>query len=110
MYPPERQGNSPIAAQGGTLPIGYGSSLVGPLDLYLKEEEYSVGYIRLFVSTVPVSMDIIQQPPITQAPRHMRVSRSSAVAGTGVWGVRTIVLRVERNATTDIFAQKRVII
>ena len=110
MYPPERQGNSPIAAQGGTLPIGYGSSLVEPLELYLKDEEYSVGYIRLFVSTDPVSMDIIQQPPITQAPRHMRVPRSSAVADTGVWGVRTIVLRVERNATTDIFAQKRVII
>lgn len=98
MYPPPHQHSAALPPT-GELHIGYGSSLARPLKFYLKAgEEYDVGYLRLFVSSSPVPMENIQQVPISLAARHL--GQDPAIEDTGIWDVRTIVLRVDRNEPT----------
>jgi len=54
------------------------------------------------VSATPLPMEIIRQPPITDLARHWGTNPDVAP----VWGVRTIVMRVERENDHDIFTQR----
>lgn len=80
--------------------------MVIPLKFYLNlGEEHDVGYIRLFVSATQLPMEIIKQPPITQADRHLK--EEPEIADASIWDARTIVRRLDRNNPTgDIFAQQ----
>jgi hypothetical protein len=60
--------------------------LGSPLKFYLRKgEDYDVGYIRLFVSTTDLPMEIIKQPPITESDRHYE--EDPEIADIGVWDV-----------------------
>jgi len=90
------------------LAIGFESSFVRPLKFFLNDgEKFDVGYLRLFVSSTPLPMEIIRQPPITNLARHYGSDPGIADVAS-VWGVRTIVVRVEREDETsnaDIFTR-----
>jgi hypothetical protein len=88
------------------LEIGFGPSLVNPLNFYLNEgEERDVGYIRLFVSATQTPMEIIKQRSITEGDRHFK--EEPEIADTSVWDARTIIRCLDQNNPAgDIFAQK----
>lgn len=104
MYPPQHQRSEQLVPD-GVLHLGYGSSSVRPLRFYLKaDEEFDVGFLRLFVSTSPLPMENLKQGPISQSARHM--AHEPEIEETDVWDVRTIVLRVDRNTpTVDMVTQ-----
>ena len=59
------------------------------------------------MSTAPLPMEIIGQPPITDLARHCGTDLDIADV-TPVWGERTIIMRVEReneNSDVDIFTR-----
>jgi hypothetical protein len=104
VYPPLHHRSERLVPN-GERHIGYGSSSVRPLKFYLTPgEEYDVGYIRLFVSTTELPMDLIRQPPISNLARHL--SQDPDITDTEVWDVRTIVLRVDKDQSPqDILTQ-----
>jgi len=58
------------------------------------------------MSATPLPMEIIRQLPITNLARHCGTDKIADVAP--VWGVRTIIMRVEReneNSNADIFTR-----
>jgi hypothetical protein len=88
------------------LSIGFGSSSVRPLKIFLNDGEiFGVGYLRLFVSATPLPMEIIRQLPITNLARHWGTEDPGIADVAPVWGVRTIVVRVERENDVDIFTR-----
>jgi len=107
VYPPLYHHSAPLAAD-DQVSIGFGSSFVRPLKFFLNDKEpFDVGYLRLFVSPTPLPMEIIRQPPITNLARHY--GNDPGIADVAPeWGVRTIVMRVEReneNSNVDIFTR-----
>jgi len=56
------------------------------------------------VSATPLPMEIIRQPPITNLARHWGTDSEIADVAP-VWGVRTIVVRVERENDVDVFTR-----
>jgi len=101
IYPPKHQQSAPLIPA-GVLHIAHGPSLVRPLKLHVRlNEEYDVGYLRLFVSTSPLPMGAIQQASVAQTDRHV-----DEIEYPSVWNVQTIVVRVDRDTSTpDVFGR-----
>jgi hypothetical protein len=76
------------------LPIGFVESSTRPLRFYLhKEEKTDVGFLRLFLSTVRIPMENIQQLPLSKlVGRHFMPEPEDP----DIWDVQTIVVRVSR--------------
>jgi hypothetical protein len=95
---------APIPPQIGEFPVGYGVNEAEPLQFPLNDgEQYDVGFIRIFLSTIRMEaiertspLDKIAPSPIPdEIERHFGLHKPSAP--NDQWDVRTIVVKVTRD-------------